>query len=271
MPELPEVETTLRGIAPHLTGARIEHLLVRQRRLRYPVEEGTEQEVEGQRILVLRRRGKYLLMELDRGGLLIHLGMSGSLRVLPSDTPPGPHDHLDLCTAHGRCLRLHDPRRFAVFLWTSAPLEQHRLIRHLGPEPLGADFDGDYLYDQARGRRRAVKSFIMDAHLVVGVGNIYANESLFEAGIHPNRPCGRIARGRYHRLATAIEEVLQEAIMKGGTSLRDFVREDGSPGYFALSLQVYGRDGKPCPRCATPIRRLRIGQRSSFFCPRCQR
>ena len=271
MPELPEVETTLRGIAPHLMGARIERLLVRERRLRYRVPDGTERDVAGRRILGLRRRGKYLLLELDRGGLLIHLGMSGSLRVLPAGLPPDRHDHLDLCIGGGRCLRLRDPRRFGAFLWTPGPLEDHPLIRHLGPEPLGPGFDGDLLYVESRGRRTPVKAFIMDAGVVVGVGNIYANESLFAAGIHPIRPCGRVGRDRYQRLASAIKHILRSAIEVGGTSLRDFVREDGSPGYFALALRVYAREGQPCARCGKEIRQRRIGQRSSYFCPRCQR
>lgn len=271
MPELPEVETTLRGIAPSLEGARIARLLVRERRLRYPLPEGTEGEVEGQRILGLRRRGKYLLLALERGTLLIHLGMSGSLRLVPTDTPAGRHDHLDLRLEGGRCLRLRDPRRFGSFLWTPDPPEQHRLLRHLGPEPLERGFDGDYLYATSRGRRAAVKAFVMDARVVVGVGNIYANESLFLAGIHPARPCARVGLARYRRLALVIKAVLNSAIAQGGTTLRDYVQEDGNPGYFALSLKVYGRTGEPCPGCGGPLRQARIGQRSSFFCPHCQR
>ncbi|MEA3275780.1 MAG: bifunctional DNA-formamidopyrimidine glycosylase/DNA-(apurinic or apyrimidinic site) lyase [Pseudomonadota bacterium] len=271
MPELPEVETTLRGIAPTLTGTRITRLVARERRLRYPVPEGTEGEVDGQRIRAVERRGKYLLLRLTRGTLLIHLGMSGSLRLLPSDTPAQKHDHIDLQLAGGRCLRLRDPRRFGVFLWTPQAPEAHPLLRSLGPEPLGAHFDGDYLYELARSRRTAVKDFLMDTRVVVGVGNIYANESLFLAGIHPARPCGRVSRKRYRRLAQAVKDVLRSAIEQGGTTLRDFVQEDGSPGYFALSLKVYGREGEPCPACGAPIRRRRIGQRSSYYCPRCQR
>lgn len=271
MPELPEVETTLRGIAPHLQGKRIERLLVRERRLRYPVTIGAEDQVPGQRIRALRRRGKYLLLELERGTILIHLGMSGSLRVLGADTAPGKHDHIDLGIAGGACLRLRDPRRFGLFLWTPDPVAQHALLAHLGPEPLGSDFVGDTLYAMSRSRRCAVKSFVMDAKVVVGVGNIYANESLYLAGIHPSRPSNRISRERYQRLTRQIKQVLGRAIEKGGTTLRDFVQEDGSPGYFAVSLKVYGREGKPCTGCGEPIRQRRIGQRSSFFCPHCQR
>jgi len=270
MPELPEVETTLRGIAPHLNGRRISGLTVRQRQLRYPIAAGTEEALAGQRIRGLRRRGKYLLLDLERGGLLIHLGMSGSLRILPAETAAGPHDHLDLRLEDHRCLRLHDPRRFGTFLWTSDPPDSHRLIRHLGPEPLGNDFSGAHLYERSRGRRTAVKAFIMDARQIVGVGNIYANESLFVAGIHPNRACGRIGANRYERLAGAVRDVLRRAIEQGGTTLRDFVREDGNPGYFAQELKVYGRGGQPCPRCGSPLRQRIIGQRASYYCARCQ-
>ncbi|MCG6861137.1 MAG: bifunctional DNA-formamidopyrimidine glycosylase/DNA-(apurinic or apyrimidinic site) lyase [Chromatiaceae bacterium] len=270
MPELPEVETTLRGIAPRLRGALIDRLLVRERRLRYPVPADTENRIRGQRIQALSRRGKYLLLGLERGTILIHLGMSGSLRVLESAIPPAKHDHLDLCLCGGSSLRLRDPRRFGIFLWTPDPPADHPLLAHLGPEPLDQGFDGDYLYAHASNRTCAVKSFVMDAQTVVGVGNIYANESLFLAGIHPARPSNRIGRERYRRLATAIRRVLASAIDQGGTTLRDFVREDGRPGYFALSLKVYGRTGDPCPGCGAPIRQRRIGQRSSFFCPRCQ-
>jgi formamidopyrimidine-DNA glycosylase len=271
MPELPEVETTLRGIAPHLEGKRITGLTVRDRRLRVRVPDGIEKKVEGQRVQGLRRRGKYLLLDLERGSLLIHLGMSGSLRIQAADAPPGAHDHIDLGLEGGRCLRLRDPRRFGIFLWTLGPAEHHILLRRLGPEPLEPGFDGDYLYAGSRRRRAAIKTFIMDAKVVVGVGNIYASESLYAAGIHPSRPCNRVGRDRYQRLAEAVREVLTSAIEHGGTTLRDFVQEDGSPGYFAISLKVYGRAGEPCRMCGQPIRQRRIGQRSSFFCPRCQR
>lgn len=270
MPELPEVQTILRGITPHLEGAWIDRLLVREHRLRYPVPAQTGQRVQGQRIVSLWRRGKYLLLELERGTILVHLGMSGSLRVLASATPPGRHDHLDLCLVGGTCLRLRDPRRFGVFLWTPDPPADHPLLAHLGPEPLTPDFHGDYLYRVSRTRRCAVKALIMDAGVVVGVGNIYANESLYLAGIHPGRPGNRIGRARYQRLVDEIKRVLADAIGQGGTTLRDFVQEDGNPGYFAQSLKVYGRAGEACPDCGSPIRQRRIGQRSSFYCPRCQ-
>jgi len=271
MPELPEVETALRGIAPHLTGRRILGLLARERRLRWPVPPTVDQAVAGQCIIALRRRAKYLLLELEQGTLLLHLGMSGSLRVVPSTTPPGPHDHIDLVLTDGQCLRLRDPRRFGSLHWVPPPVEAHPLLCRLGPEPLSDAFDGAYLHQRAGGRRGAVKGFIMDSHIVVGVGNIYASESLFMAGIHPQRAAGRIGPRRYLRLAHSIKQVLTAAIAEGGTSLRDFVQEDGNPGYFAQQLRVYGREGGPCPACGQPVRQRRIGQRSSFYCPRCQR
>ncbi|NEV63454.1 bifunctional DNA-formamidopyrimidine glycosylase/DNA-(apurinic or apyrimidinic site) lyase [Thiorhodococcus minor] len=274
MPELPEVETTLRGIRPHLEGERVQRLQVREPRLRVPIAPETADLVEGQRIRALSRRSKYILIGLERGTLIVHLGMSGSLRVVPTSSPPRRHDHLDLVLTDQRCLRFHDPRRFGIFLWTPEPPEiaerQHPLLSHLGPEPLGERFDGDYLYGASRGRRVAIKSFIMDASVVVGVGNIYANESLFLAGIHPARLCGRVGRERYRRLAGTIRRVLADSITQGGTTLRDFVQEDGQPGYFAQSLRVYGREGEACKQCGEPIRQRRIGQRSSFYCPRCQ-
>ncbi|MGB5834782.1 MAG: bifunctional DNA-formamidopyrimidine glycosylase/DNA-(apurinic or apyrimidinic site) lyase [Thiohalocapsa sp.] len=271
MPELPEVETSLRGIAPHLRGRRILHLLARERRLRWPVPPSLDKAVAGQRIIGLRRRAKYLLLELELGALMLHLGMSGSLRVLPAESPPGRHDHIDLVLTDGRCLRFRDPRRFGSLHWVSPPTDTHPLLRDLGPEPLSDAFHGAYLHRRSRGRRSAVKGFIMDSHIVVGVGNIYASESLFLAGIHPHRPAGRIGAGRYSRLADSIKRVLSAAIAQGGTSLRDFVQEDGNPGYFAQRLRVYGRAGEPCAGCGGAVRQQRIGQRSSFYCPRCQR
>ena len=270
MPELPEVETTRRGISPHILEREIRGLVVRQPRLRWPIPQDLADLLHGQRILAVGRRAKYLLLRTASGTLLIHLGMSGSLRVLPPSVSPGPHDHVDLLFEHC-CLRLRDPRRFGAVLWTSEPVVQHPLLRHLGPEPLGRDFDGEWLYRQASKRHGPVKNFIMDGKVVVGVGNIYASEALFHAGIHPHRPCNRISRQRYLRLAEEIKQVLTSAIRQGGTSLRDFQREDGRPGYFSQQLQVYGREGQPCPRCGHPIKQRRIGQRSSFFCGHCQR
>jgi len=270
MPELPEVETTRRGIRPHILGQRLLGVVVRQPRLRWPVPVRLRQSISGQRLLEVGRRAKYLLLELERGTLLIHLGMSGSLRILPLDTPAGAHDHLDLLFPD--CLlRLRDPRRFGAVLWTREPVAQHRLIRHLGPEPLDPCFDGATLQHRATGRRVAVKNLIMDGRVVVGVGNIYANEALFMSGINPARACNRISRQRYDRLAENIKQVLGAAIQRGGTTLRDFQQEDGRPGYFAQELLVYGKQGQACPRCDAPILQRRIGQRSSFYCRYCQR
>ncbi|MBK1648172.1 bifunctional DNA-formamidopyrimidine glycosylase/DNA-(apurinic or apyrimidinic site) lyase [Rhabdochromatium marinum] len=270
MPELPEVETTLRGIAPALTGQRIQRLLVRDRRLRQPVSNETEALLPGQRILHLHRRAKYLLLTLEEGAVLIHLGMSGSLRLTPVITDYRKHDHIDLLLESGLSLRLHDPRRFGLFQWIPTPVTSHPLLANLGPEPLSEACDGDYLYRVARKRHLAVKNLIMDSRVLVGVGNIYANEALFLSGIHPAQAAGSISQARYQRLAIAIKQVLSAAIEQGGTTLRDFLREDGHPGYFAQSLHVYNRADKPCHQCATPIEVLRIGQRSSFYCPVCQ-
>lgn len=274
MPELPEVETTLRGIRPHLEGRCIEQLLVREPRLRQPIPDEMPRQVVGQTIGRLSRRSKYLLIALERGSLLVHLGMSGSLRIVPTGAPLERHDHIELALVGGRSLRFHDPRRFGIFIWEPDPpdalLRAHPLLRDLGPEPLDDVFSGDHLHAASRSRRTAVKSFVMDAAVVVGVGNIYASESLFLAGIHPARACNRIGLDRYRRLADMIRQVLRASIEQGGTTLRDFVNESGNPGYFAQSLRVYGRTGEPCRVCGTGIRQQRIGQRSSFYCPHCQ-
>ncbi len=271
MPELPEVETSRRGIAPLVSGRQVVAVKVRQARLRWPVPAELAAILPGQALQRVYRRGKYLLLAFPQGTLILHLGMSGSLRVLDSASAPGPHDHFDLVFAGGRCLRLRDPRRFGAVLWTEQAPEQHPLLARLGPEPLGPEFSAERLYRLACAGRRPVKSFVMDSAVVVGVGNIYANEALFLAGIHPQRPCNRISLARYQCLADAIRQVLTRAIEAGGTTLRDFQQEDGRPGYFAQSLQVYGRAGEPCYQCAAPLRQRRIGQRSSFYCPACQR
>lgn len=271
MPELPEVETTRRGLEPHIVEQTVRQLVVRQNRLRWPVPRALGKTLTDQRILALSRRGKYLLFGFERGTLIVHLGMSGSLRVLQDAGPPGPHDHIDLALVNGTCLRYTDPRRFGAWLWWRGDAGTHPLLKDLGPEPLGGAFSGDYLFARARGRRLAVKAFLMDSHVVVGVGNIYANEALFQAGIHPARAAGRISRERYRRLAACVQAVLEAAIRQGGTTLRDFVGGEGRPGYFRQQLQVYGRGGAACPRCASALRETRIGQRSSVYCPRCQR
>ncbi len=272
MPELPEVEVTRRGIRPHVEGRILTGATVRDPRLRWPVPDGLGAAVQSRRISGVRRRAKYILLDLAPAGtLLLHLGMSGSLRVAPASASPGPHDHLDLSLDDGRALRLRDPRRFGAVLWTEEAPESHPRLAGLGPEPLSPAFGGDHLYRRSRGRTAPVKAFLMDAAVVVGVGNIYANEALFRAGIRPGRPAGRISRDRYARLANALAEVLTAAIAAGGTTLRDFTSGDGAPGYFRQQLAVYSRAGEPCPSCQRPLLREVIAQRSSFFCPRCQR
>lgn len=270
MPELPEVETTRRGLAPHLEGRRVTTVLLRRPDLRWPIPDAVRQRLPGQRIHAVRRRAKYLLADTDAGSALLHLGMSGMLRVLPAALPPARHDHVDMVLDSGRMLRLTDPRRFGCLLW-QARGELHPLLAGLGPEPLGPGFDGDHLWRLARGRRAPVKAFVMDQAVVVGVGNIYAAEALFRAGVHPLRAAGRVSRARYAALAEAIRAILGWAIERGGTTLRDFLNPDGAPGYFEQELAVYGRAGEPCIRCATPIRMLRLGNRASCYCPRCQR
>ncbi len=272
MPELPEVETTRRGIAPHIQNHKVTGLRVRQRRLRWPVPVARLQtKLVGFTLERVERRAKYLLLRNENGTAILHLGMSGSLCVVPADQAPGKHDHVDILLDSGQALRLTDPRRFGALLWTAGPPEEHELLRSLGPEPLGEDFDGDYLWRRSRNRKVAVKSYIMDAKTVAGVGNIYANEALFMAGIHPARAAGRISRERYRKLADAIRQVLESSIAQGGTTLRDFVNSEGKPGYFAVQLQVYDRDGEPCPVCGTTLKGMRQGQRATVYCPHCQR
>jgi len=269
MPELPEVETTLRGIEPHLLNQRIARIIVRDPRLRWPVPVEVRK-AEGQQFVRLDRRGKYLLLKLEQGGLIIHLGMSGSLRILQDQLAPEKHDHVDVELENGVCLRFNDPRRFGAFLWVDGEMESHELLRDLGPEPLSTEFTTDYLYKRSRGRRVAIKNFIMNGHIVVGVGNIYASEALFMAGIHPQRAAGRVSQQRYEGLVAAIRDVLDRAIKQGGTTLRDFVNSDGAPGYFAQELLVYDRADSDCFQCGAPIRQKVIGQRSSYYCPACQ-
>jgi formamidopyrimidine-DNA glycosylase len=270
VPELPEVETTRRGIAPHLIGQSVARVLVREPRLRWRVTAEFETALRGEIIRRVDRRAKYLLILTDSGTVLLHLGMSGNLRVLPSTTPPKKHDHVDIELGNGHCLRLNDPRRFGAVLWTEDPAEQHPLLRHLGPEPLGDEFTANYLHEMAGERRTTIKSFLMDNRVVVGVGNIYANEALFIAGIHPLRMASRVAHGRYSRLVDAVQAVLSEAINRGGTTLRDFKSSEGKPGYFQQYLQVYGRSGQPCLSCGKPVRLIRVGQRATYYCAACQ-
>jgi formamidopyrimidine-DNA glycosylase len=275
MPELPEVETTRRGLAPHLLGREIRSVVVRNRHLRWPLPRGIEERLRGGRITGLSRRGKYLLMEIRRadaaGWLILHLGMSGSLRVVDAASLADRHDHLDLVLDDDHRLRLRDPRRFGAVLWTEDALASHPLLAHLGVEPLSSAFTGAYLYARTRKRTAAVKLVLMDAGLVVGVGNIYANEALFAAAIDPRTPANRLGAKRCARLVAAIRHTLRRAIAAGGSTLRDFVGADGRPGYFQQQYAVYGRAGEPCPRCGRRVKQIRQGGRSTFFCPGCQR
>jgi len=270
MPELPEVETTRRGIAPHVTGRTIVALDLYERRLRWPVSRSLALRLPGQRIVGTDRRAKYLLIVLERGTVIVHLGMSGSLRVLPGDAPRTRHDQYDVRLDSGRVLRFNDPRRFGSLHFTQGDPGRHRLLRDLAPEPFDPQFDADYLWGIARGRRLAIKQLLMNSHLVVGVGNIYANEALFRARVRPGRAAGRLSRVEAARLVAAIRAVLAQAIRAGGTTLRDYVGADGAPGYFRQKLFVYERAGAPCRRCGTPIRRSRQQGRSTYFCPACQ-
>lgn len=271
MPELPEVETTRRGIRPALRGRTITGLVLRERRLRWTVDARLATLLAGRRVVGVRRRAKYLLIDLENGTLIAHLGMSGSLRVLPADAPLLAHDHYDLLLDSGRCLRFNDPRRFGSLLFTAAHPERHPLLAKLAAEPLSDAFDAGDLWRRARGRKTSIKAFIMDSRSVVGVGNIYASEALFRARIRPGLAAGRVSRRRMAALVAAIRDVLNEAIVAGGTTLRDYVDPDGMPGYFGRRLFVYERRGKPCRRCGTPIRQFTQGSRSTYWCPDCQR
>lgn len=271
MPELPEVETTRRGIAPHVTGASVTAIEIRQPQLRWPVSAEIVECLPGQRLASVERRAKYLLLNFDQGVLLIHLGMSGNLRVVKPGQPVAKHDHIDISFDNGWVLRYTDPRRFGAVLWTVEPVYQHKLLKALGPEPLSPDFTGQRLFQLSRGKQQAVKTYIMDNGVVVGVGNIYANEALFQSGIDPRRAAGNISKARYQVLADNIKIVLGKAIEQGGTTLRDFVGGDGKPGYFKQELKAYGRGGEPCVVCNTTLKEVKLGQRASVYCPKCQR
>jgi formamidopyrimidine-DNA glycosylase len=275
MPELPEVETTRRGLAPHLEGRRVLGVTLRRPDLRWPIPGEIETLLPGQTVHAVRRRAKYLLMDTDAGTAIWHLGMSGSMRVLPADTPVQAHDHVDLSImdktqATPRVLRFNDPRRFGCLLW-QAPGETHALLRDLGPEPLEDEFDGSYLFERSRGRKAPVKAFLMDQRIVVGVGNIYAAEALFAAGVSPLRAAGKVSRERYDLIAAEIRRILAYAIRRGGTTLRDFLSPDGAPGYFEQELSAYGRGGEPCPRCGRPLKEAMLAQRATVWCGHCQR
>ena len=271
MPELPEVETTRRGIEPLITGCQIVELILRVDKLRWPLERSLCESLPGQTVHSVTRRAKYLLLNCDRGSLVLHLGMSGSLRVIAADTSEKKHDHVDLIFTNGRCLRFNDPRKFGALLWCAGAPGEHPLLASLGPEPLSDQLSGDYLWHLSRKRKLAVKSFIMDQKLVVGVGNIYASEALFRAGIRPTTAAGKISRLRYQKLVAAIKQILAAAIAAGGTTIADFRQSDGKPGYFKQQLQVYGREGEPCLHCRRPITCVRLGQRSTYYCHSCQR
>ena len=271
MPELPEVETTRRGIDALATGKTITRVLVRERRLRWPIPDELSQVLVGRRVDGVRRRAKYLLVDTGNGTLIIHLGMSGSIQRAVPGVSPRKHDHVDIELEDGTCLRYHDPRRFGSMHWTDTAPSEHFLLRDLGPEPLGPDFSASYLYGLSRNRKVAVKNFLMNAHIVVGVGNIYASEALYLSGIYPARAAGRVSLARYSTLVDTVQETLTRAIDAGGTTLRDFVSGDGEPGYFGQQLFVYGRGGQPCSQCANAIRVSTIGQRSTYYCPVCQR
>ncbi|MGI0119214.1 bifunctional DNA-formamidopyrimidine glycosylase/DNA-(apurinic or apyrimidinic site) lyase [Zooshikella sp. RANM57] len=271
MPELPEVETTCRGIAPHITGHKFQEIIIRQPKLRWPVPEELTRVLPGTIVNSVSRRAKYILLSTDPGSVIIHLGMSGRLRVLLSGAVAETHDHIDFVFSDGRVLRYTDPRRFGSVLWTTSAPGEHKLLKSLGPEPLDDVFDTHYLFERSRSKQLAVKNFIMDSHIVVGVGNIYANEALFKAGIHPNRAANKISKERYQRLVEEIKQTLTAAIAQGGTTLKDFVGGDGKPGYFKQALMVYGRAGESCVICGTVLQEIRLAQRSTVYCKHCQR
>jgi len=269
MPELPEVETTKEGIKPHLEGQTILRVIVRNSKLRLPIPSNIQTLCSGKKINKILRRAKYILVQLNEGYLLIHLGMSGHLRIVPQDSPAEKHDHVDISMSNGLALRFCDPRRFGLFLYLEDNPQQHSLLSHLGPEPLSDAFNSDYLFQRTRNKNQAIKSLIMSNDIVVGVGNIYATESLYLSSIHPQSPAKNINAESYHVLTNNVKAILQQAIAVGGTTLKDFTF-DGKPGYFSQSLQVYGRKNQPCYRCDTPIDALIIGGRNSAFCPHCQ-
>jgi formamidopyrimidine-DNA glycosylase len=271
MPELPEVETTRRGLEPHVLGGRICDVVVRNASLRWPVPRDLRRRLKGQEITAIRRRGKYLLFDCPKGHLLVHLGMSGKLSYLPEASPPRLHDHVDVRFEGRGTMRYTDPRRFGAMLWLESPAEAHALLKGLGLEPLDPGFNGEALRERARGRSVSIKQFLMNGRIVTGVGNIYASEALFEAGVRPTRRTGSVSAERWERVARAVRSTLDRAIVAGGTTLRDFASADGRPGYFQQEFAVYGREGQPCLRCRTPIRMIRQGQRATYYCPRCQR
>lgn len=271
MPELPEVETTRRGISPHIQGKQVLSVVIRQHQLRWPIDSQLPDYLSRKKLLDIQRRGKYLLLLFRHGCLMIHLGMSGSLRIVDKGSEAMKHDHVDIIFSGGACLRFHDPRRFGSLIWTQEPPQMHKLLAKLGPEPLSDEFSAQYLFNASRKRNKDVKSFIMDSHTVVGVGNIYANESLFTAGIRPTKAAGKLTRKQCEQWVADIKKILQRSITQGGTTLRDFVGGDGKPGYFAQQLNVYGRGGEPCRTCGTTLKEIRQAQRTTVYCPSCQK
>lgn len=271
MPELPEVETSRRGIEPHLRNKTITDVIIRQHKLRWPIPKNLPALATGHKIRQVCRRAKYIYLKLDNGNIIIHLGMSGSLRICTKNTAAEKHDHIDFVVSNGKILRLRDPRKFGCVLWTADDINEHKLIKSLGPEPLDESFDAKYLHARAKKRSCSIKSFIMNSHIVVGVGNIYASESLFKAGINPKRKAGSVSLARFEKLVEAIKTTLTESIEQGGTTLKDFTSEDGKPGYFAQKLLVYGRAGEACTECGSPVKQFIQQARSTFYCSKCQR
>ncbi|WP_199610739.1 bifunctional DNA-formamidopyrimidine glycosylase/DNA-(apurinic or apyrimidinic site) lyase [Flocculibacter collagenilyticus] len=269
MPELPEVEVSRQGIQPHIEQKTITNIIIRQPQLRWPIPQDVHL-AKNEKVVSVTRRAKYLLLNTEKGSIILHLGMSGKLRVVPSTTPVQKHDHVDIEFDNHLVLRLNDPRRFGAMLWQGAGEPTHSVMSKLGPEPLTDIFTAEYIYDKSRGRSGAIKQFIMDNAIVVGVGNIYANESLFKAGIHPKRAAGKVSLARYQRLVPIIKQTLQTAIQQGGTTLKDFTQVDGKPGYFAQQLDVYGRGGEKCHQCGETLKEIRLGQRSTVYCGQCQ-
>lgn len=270
MPELPEVETTCNGIRPHIQHKTITNVIVREAQLRWLIPADFADIISGLTINDVTRRGKYCLLNTATGSIILHLGMSGNLRIVNVNTPVTRHDHVDFIFNDETVLRFNDPRKFGAVLWAQGEVLEHKLLKNLGIEPLESDFDGHYLYQRANKRRKAIKTFIMDGNIVVGVGNIYASESLFIAGILPTRAAGNVTLAEYEKLSAAIQNVLQRAIEQGGTTLKDFVNEQGKAGYFSQSLRVYGRAGQACYQCQKPVEKITLAQRASYFCAGCQ-